>query len=183
MGEKQLWEQIKCAQNEKGQALLLLIDKFSPLIYKYAGLLGYEDAKDDLKCDFISLIFGFNTNGSISYDDPSVLSYIKKTIHHSYIARSILQDLNKQCRPMSTLSESEQFHIESVSAKTDDYESLLIGEMKGILNNHEFAIVYQHFYLGFSIEEIAQRLKTSRQSINQTKKRALKKLEKAIFRT
>lgn len=182
MGEKQLWEQIKCAQNEKGQALLVLIEKFSPLIYKYVGLLGYEDAKNDLICDFISLILGFNTRGSVSYDDPSVLSYIKKSIHRSYIARSILKDLEKQCRPMNMLSESEQLHVESISAKTDSHEGLLIDEMKDVLNVHEFAVVYQHFFLGFSIEEIALKLKTSRQSINQTKKRALKKLETTIFK-
>lgn len=183
MSENQLWEQIKFAQKEKGQALLMLIEKFSPLIYKYAGLLRYEDAKNDLCCDFISLILGFNTDVSVSYDDPSVLSYIKKSIHRSYIARSTLQDLDKRCRPMSMLSDSEQLHVESVSAKTDNHENLLISEMKGVLNIHEFAVVYQHFFLGFSIEEIALKLKTSRQSINQTKKRALKKMKETIFRT
>ncbi len=52
---------IKTAQKQRGKALLPIIQKFLPLLKKYAFKLNYEDAFSDLQLFLISLIVKIDT--------------------------------------------------------------------------------------------------------------------------
>ncbi|MEW9124228.1 MAG: sigma factor-like helix-turn-helix DNA-binding protein [Thermotaleaceae bacterium] len=62
----------------------------------------------------------------------------------------------------------------------DRDDALLVSSLNEILNQHEFCIIYTIYFLGYSSADIAQSSGTSRQAVNQTKRRALEKLRKAF---
>lgn len=53
-------ETIASAQHNNSESLLALIEKFKPLLKKYAYKLHYEDAYYDLQLDFIQIILTIN---------------------------------------------------------------------------------------------------------------------------
>lgn len=52
-------ETIASAQHNNSESLLALIEKFKPLLKKYAYKLHYEDAYYDLQLDFIQIPYVF----------------------------------------------------------------------------------------------------------------------------
>ena len=76
---------IRSAQNGNQDAMLLLIEKFSPLLQKYARKLNNEDAESELTLAFIELITAFNLEKMQCSSDGAVVNYISHSIHHSYI--------------------------------------------------------------------------------------------------
>lgn len=62
----------------KGNEIILeCINKFNPLLRKYALLLGYEDAYSDLRLELIIVIKKISTKHIKSNINPSILKYIK----------------------------------------------------------------------------------------------------------
>lgn len=62
----------------------------------------------------------------------------------------------------------------------DNYNILLTLSLNKILNQQEFLVIYTIYFLGYSSADIAQASGISRQAVNQTKVRALKKLRNAL---
>lgn len=122
--------QIKKSQVNKDQDLLKLIEKFNPIISKYAYLLKYEDAKNDMQYDFMLIILKLNMDIFIKSEDKHLLAYIKKATYHSYIKRSMDADKTKKSIPISNLSEEQHLVIDYLSCEKDDYEVLLLSDLK-----------------------------------------------------
>ena len=76
--------------------------------------------------------------------------------------------------------EDLQAFIETLNPTHDQYTELLIVDLKSVLSEKEFRVIYYHYFLQYSINEIAEISNVSRQSVNKVKIIALKKLKTTI---
>lgn len=76
---------IRAAQDGDQNDMLLLIQKFSPILKKYGKMLKYEDAINDLTLYFIELIHQFDAEKMSSTCDGAIIKYIAKCIYHFYL--------------------------------------------------------------------------------------------------
>lgn len=83
-----LVETICKAQKGDEKSVLEMIAQFECLLTRYAHLLKYEDALNDLTLDFIVLLKQVNPSIFAGKSDGVVVNYIAQTIKHSYIRRS-----------------------------------------------------------------------------------------------
>lgn len=159
------------SQNKNEQALLNLLDKFKPLLLKYGTRLGYQDAFFDLRTCFIKLVYEVNLNNFS--EEKYLLSYIKKSIYHSYIDLSKKDIKNSKQIPFSTFGEEGNYFEDN---KIYVYDSSILLEVKSILLPKELLVIYNIYFNDMSVAEIAQSLGVSRQYINRIKNKALEKL-------
>lgn len=163
------------------EANLLLIEQFNPLLKKYTYKLRYDDAYNDLLIYFLELIQSMNIHSLHNTCDGSIVSYISKSIYFHYINQSkSAKKYYQTMLPFSQLNEKENYRAEIALASADHYSEFSTLNLDKILTPQELQVVYGIFFLGYSAAEIAQAKNTSRQAINQTKIRALKKLKKVL---
>lgn len=174
-----LSEMLRRVQNgpspERQAAVLAMLNRFAPLLKKYAGMLREEDTLADLQTDFIAVIKrldpeGFKTRPE--FTEYAILSYIRKAIYSSYLKRSKTRGRNREvpvCGPeiIATSPSRDTFGTEPLSPDIIDR-----------LTPREKAVIQNIIIAGRSTAETARRLGISRQAVNQTKQRALNKLRK-----
>ena len=74
-----LSEAIASAQHNNPDSLLALIEKFKPLLKKYAYKLHYEDAYYDLQLDFIQIVLSIkNVNQCKKRAEQKLRTYYEK---------------------------------------------------------------------------------------------------------
>ena len=166
-----LVETICKAQKGDEKSVLEMIAQFECLLTRYAHLLKYEDALNDLTLDFIVLLKQVNTSIFAGKSDGVVVNYIAQTIKHSYIRRS---------KQRAKVNSRETF-FENTNTCTND-ELLGITELLSgkNLTDSERNVLIGEFCFGMSSAEIARAKSVSRQSINQIKRRAIIKLRKEL---
>lgn len=163
------------AQNDHEEKLLDLINDFTPLLKKYAYLLRYEDAFADLRLEFIEIILGIDSDRFSLYEEAQMLSYIKISVRNAYIklSKHYSNNENNSFCVADVRDELEDAHF-------DDYEGMLLEDLKKYLTENEFDVIYQNIFIGRTVSDIASLKNVSRQAINQVKTRALKKLFKVF---
>lgn len=167
------------AQSQAGNsdATLMLIEKFNPLLRKYAYKLYYDDAYDDLLADFIELLHNLKLDCVRDKSEGSLVSYIYKSIYSSYIKRLIALKKLHNCIPESNLSDQELYYVESSTAGNDVYFENELPGIGRILTKSEVSVIKMIYISGFTVKETAYMLGITRQAVNQRKMRALKKLK------
>lgn len=165
-------------QSGDNEMTLKLIEKFNPILKKYAYSLHYEDAYDDLLVDFIELLFNLSPEKIKNKDDGCIISYLTTSIHNSYVKKLIKMKQLRNFIIYSDLSEKELYYIDSLTATNDSYRNTDLDLLKKILTNPEFLIIKMIFYAGYSVSETANAIGITRQAVNQMKNRALKKIKK-----
>jgi len=78
----ELLERSKCGDQE---AVVELIERFKPLLKKYARKLNYEDAYEDLLLNFIEMLNTLNVNSLRARSDAVIVTYFGKAIYSHYI--------------------------------------------------------------------------------------------------
>ena len=154
----------------KNYELYEFICSFKQLLKKYANKLQYTDAYYDLAESLIEIISKLDTIKDTSAG--AVVKYINKSIYHKYIS---LSKLNQRYSDTHFLF-GEAEDVRTSSYCYDRYDFINIDFLKSCLTDKEYEIIILHFYYDYSIAEIADAKHVSRQSINQTKLIALKKL-------
>lgn len=167
------------AQSQSGEvdATLELVNKFKPLLRKYAFKLNFDDAYDDLLLDFLILMKSIPLQYLKSCSEGTLITYIQKSIYYSYIKHSIRIKKLRNISLYSDLKEGELYHIEAKTAIFDDYADIDMQGFGQLLTKSELLIIKMIYYSGYSVSEIAIICGISRQAVNQTKIRALKKLK------
>lgn len=178
MGYKLTINDIIKSQKGDRDATLKLINKFMPLLKKYAFKLNYEDAYNDLIMDFMESLHNVHVENMKSKGEGSMVSYICTSIHSSYVKRLGKIKKLQICIDYSELSEGEQYYIESLSATNDSHFDFYVESLGEFLTVPELSVIKLVFYYGLSVNDIAKFYCISRQAVNQTKNRALKKLKK-----
>lgn len=168
-----LMELIINAQNKDENAMMSLISRFNLLLKKYARKLNQEDAYADMVTYFIELIHSINIKNLKNPSDAGVVTYINRSVYNYYCYKIKEIVLRKNEIVMTDLSTEQVYLLQSkLSTKENVWEL----DLEKHLTEKEFATIYLIFVKGYSAERIARIKKCSRQSVNQTKKRALKKI-------
>ncbi len=168
-------------QGGDDDATLLLIEKFNPLLKKYAYKLSYDDAYNDLLLNFIELLHNMQIeNIHNKSEEGSVVSYICTSVHSSYVKRLIEVKRLRNLLLYSDLNNNELYYVESISATNDVYQEYELSFIKKILTKQELIVISMIYFTGYTVTEIASFSGTSRQAVNQMKNRALKKLRNAF---
>ena len=96
------------AQQGDEKAMLELINRFQPLLKKYAKKLGYEDAYEDFLLFFIELVKTIDLKKLNTLKDQTVAAYIKVSVTHFYgkKIRRILEE-EHEIAFSNSLSESD----------------------------------------------------------------------------
>lgn len=172
---------IERAQEPDNEAMMELINKFGPLLRKYARKLIYEDAYEDLVLYFIQLIHRLELKKLLSNEDGPITNYINVSIRNFYNKKvpDIIQSKKEILH--TNLSEEQLYYIESVSAETDKTDFLFEMGIQQILNESEYQVIYLIYVEGYSVVEIAKVINKSRQAVNQMKVRALIKLRDKLL--
>ena len=147
--------------------------RFEPLLNKYARQLKYSDAYYDLMESLLNVVTKIHRIKDSSAG--AVVNYINKSLYHQYIALS--KSVSKYNNVHFLFGEAEEIKVWINSC--DKYDFINIDYLKRCLTDKEYEIIILHFYYDYSIAEIAEAKKVSRQSVNQTKLIAIKKLRKA----
>ena len=171
-------ELINQSQAGDSEATLTLIKKFNPLLKKYAKKLYYDDAYNDLLLDFIELLHNIRLDRMRGSNERFLVSYICTSIRSSYIKRLLDLKRLRSFVPYSALSDSELYRVEAASAAADSYFELEMTGIDQVLTKLELSIIKMIYLRGYTVTETANIYGISRQAVNQTKKRALQKLEK-----
>ena len=158
-------------------ATLKLIQKFNPLLKKYAGKLYRDDAYDDLLVDFIELLHDIQLKRVHSKAEGCLVAYINKAVRGFYLKESEAGKKRRNLILDSNLDEAQRYYLEAHSASCDTYFRLELPGVDRILTKPETAIIKMVYIMGYTVSESAGILGTSRQAANQMKKRALAKLK------
>jgi len=169
------------AQQGNHQNMLDLIEQFTPLIKKYTYKLQSEDAYQDMVLEFIVLVKKIRIEKLDNHTDGALVKYIALAMNHAYL-RHLRRRTSQRRREISleTLTEKEMCSITYVT----EFDEITM--VKQLLNENIFTakeklILNMIFLEGYTVAaDIAEKLGTTRQNINQIKKRALKKLETII---
>lgn len=174
-----IFDCILAYQQGDAEAALELIDRFKPLLKKYAHMLHQEDSYEALQCYLLELLKGIRQNDLHSTDDGAIITYTVRSVRNKYIAMS-KEGVKANCLDyIDDMLPSMSARFERNHNHKDIYEALLKQDMKALLTDNEYNILIALYFEQWSVTEIAQRLQKSRQAINQAKNHALDKLRHA----
>ncbi len=161
-------------------ATLEILRLFDNLLKKYARLLKYEDAYEDLQLFLLELLYAMKEKEIGSKNDGYIVKYIVVSVKNKYIAMSkSLKEL--KTTSFADISDEQMIYIEQLVAKEDKNDISIYYPSNGKLSAREELILKLFFTREYSIEEISNYLGISRQAVNQAKNRALNKIRSAYF--
>ncbi len=171
-----------CSLLEKAQqgdqaAMLELINRFQPLLKKYARKLGYDDAYEDCLLFFIELVKFMDLKKLNDRNDQAAVAYIKVSVKHFYDKRIRKVIEKNQEIAFSDLSKEQKYYVEAKTAKPDEKDIFIEFGMDKRLSPKEKLVIYLVYVKGYTTSELARKLLKSKQTVNQLKKRALGKLK------
>ena len=157
--------------------VLELIKQFKPLLKKYAFLLKYEDAYEDLLLFFIELLSKMSNSNISHKNDGEIVQYIATSIRNQYIKLSKVEKGRKyKVIEFSELSDGQMFYVESSNSYLMENSIDEMLPRNKTLTNWEYKVIMNILVCGISISDLAQTTKKSRQAVNQAKNRAIKKI-------
>ena len=176
--ESSLYSCIQAIQDGDKEQALALLEKFSPLLKKYAFFMQSEDALPDFQCFLLSFAKKSQLIELTIRTDDAIISYINKAIYHHYIALSKAKRHQLPTVSIEIQTDYDPLQFDTAFSESDTYNTLLLLDLKRALSTEEYPIIYDHYFRQYSIQEIATRDNKSRQAINKSKKIALEKLRR-----
>lgn len=154
-------------------ALLTLLDRFSPLFKKYARKFEYEDTYSELQLHFIHLIKHFPPQTE-NWNDGQTVAYLAKSIRSAYIKLSRQNNFRED-----NLLEFNPEIMDRPDQQNAE-QTIILQNVFTFLTNAQKEVLLLHYIEGYSIQEIAQLQGKTRQAINKTKNQALDILQKQL---
>ena len=173
---------VQDAQNGKQEQMIALIEKFQPFISKYAWKLNIEDGQSEMTLAFIEIIMAFKLNDLYNTSDGGLVKYMEKALYHAYT--KILKLLIVQNQWTTSLEELTPKQLNYVSnLQSAALHKRVLNIPPKLLTKRETYILRSIYEQEYSSAETARALHVSRQSVNQTKKNAEKKLKNYFAQT
>ena len=170
---KEIIGKVKKYRDGESECLIEIITLFNPVLSKYSKLVDGEDTKQDLIIHLIKVLNNAKFYDEKLCEDKIIFSYILKSIRREYIRLS--KNKNK-------ISFNETELNLDMEVAYDGFENEFeLMDMLKILSQREAYIIKLMYIYYLSASEIAEYMKISRQAVNQTKNRALKRLENYIY--
>ncbi len=160
-------------QKQDMTAFPILFEEFKKLICFYATKLRYEDAASELTLFFIELLYEIKLSKFVNDDSEDIHRYISASVRNKYTYLAALRLKDIKC---------ENDLTEGIYGFNEKLETNFWFE-RGIcqLNDMQKTIIIYHFVYGYTIAEIAEILRVSRQAVNKTKNHALTLLKEALI--
>lgn len=170
------------AQQGNQDAMLYLIQKYTPLLMRYSKKIYQEDAFSELTLAFIELIYHIKIEKLACGSDGVITNYIFTSIKNTYIAH--IKEIMKEKGLITTLdsfTEKDEFQM-SNTHMVESSKSYFMDFLSDFpdLTRKEKKVLLLIYYYGYSAAEVADQMKTSRQNINQIKKRAQGKIKSGL---
>ena len=183
--QKMLIDDIVRAQQGDPDAAEALLLKFDPVLKKYSRKLLQEDAYQDLTLALLEMIHTLAPERLRCKEDGALVNYITRAVRNSYL-RLLNQSFHQPKISFSLDDTEESQPAEDIPVQQDtcearDFMDLL--QLCPTLTPKESIVLTLVYYWGYSSTEIAKHFSTSKQNINQIKRRALAKLRKEISRS
>ncbi|URZ17343.1 sigma-70 family RNA polymerase sigma factor [Clostridium felsineum] len=168
------------SKNGDKDCMLLMIQKFMPLIKKYSNKLSYDDAREDLIIGFMEIIGDMPVDKSIKFDEEKyIVGYINISMKHLYV--KLLKKLIKLSDNETGLYLNTMLENDNVDTSEFINNRIILKELLNKISAYQRYIIISIYFLDLSEDQIAKNLKVSRQAINRTKLRALKSLKEMLL--
>lgn len=171
----QLFSALKEAQTGEELATCYIIERFRPLLKKYARQLSYDCAETDLVISLIEKIQKMDLTEFRNCSDGAVVNYMVRFLTSKKI------DIYRK----KTASQIEECHIDAEQLPfVDDcisiedqfcWKSLLLSVPEKYRE-----VLIRRYLLGYSVAEIGTQMGLSRQSVNKINHKALHLLKERI---
>lgn len=171
-----LKDKIHSAQSGDQGAMSGLVTQFAPLIRKYGAKLHTEDGVYDLCADFIDLIRNVDSTQIHNDRDPGIIRYLETALRRCFIKR--LVRAKTQDVPSISLDDMDDWRRDRIPqlAAHDSYFETEFLQTDG-LTKKEGSVLDLIYRYGYSSAQVARKIHTTRQNVNQIKKRAEKKIK------
>lgn len=170
-----LYSLIVSAKKGDKQSLLTIINKFTPLLKKYARILKYEEASTDLIIALIEIVKRVDTLYLEKLDSWQVIKYIHTAM------RNKRTDLHRKHYYNSMLIIEDKI-LDIVCNESSNIDSyLLVEEMLKTLTELQKSILIYKYIYGYSDIFIAKINNTTRQAVNRTVNRAKNQLKQMFM--
>lgn len=145
-----LYTWIQDIQNGDREQALALLEKFSPLLKKYAFFLQSEDALPDFQCFLLAFAKNLQLDKLTMSTDGAIISYINKAIYHHYIALSKAKRHQLPTVSIESQTDYDPLQFDTAFSESDTYNNLLLLDLKRALSTEEYHIIYDHYFRQFS---------------------------------
>ena len=152
----EIYKQILAYQGGDTNAALELVEKFKPLIKRYAFFLHREDSFEDLQCFLLSMLKTWDTSRLSSTDNATVTRYIANSVKNEYIALSKQKAKERGTSYLEDATLPQALEYAQKTSTCDQYDQLTLQDLHKVLNEYEFAIVYAIYFEQRSVAEVAQ---------------------------
>ena len=174
-----LVDKVMRAQKGCKDSMQDIITQFLPLLRHYSRILYIEDSFDELLLAFIEIIHTIPLQSLKNNCDGIIVKYISTSMKNSYIA--LIRKNSKNNIPTISwdeMTESQWNRVYSMNTNSLNYTTFddILSSCSS-LTKKEKSILKLIYIYGYSSTEIARQFSSSKQNINQIKKRALKKLQ------
>lgn len=166
--ENNMLKKITDYRKGDNNSLLEIIEIFNPLISKYSRLLDKEDTRQDLIIHLIKVLNNIPIDNKRVSKNKEIIGYIAKSIRNEYIKLSKKRDKMK-------LNEVELSLDIEINHEDCEAEFEVLDIFK-ILTKKEAYIMKLLYVYCLSVSEVADYMKISRQAVNQSKNRSLRKI-------
>lgn len=179
-----LFETVREAQKGSEEAKLELVERFQPTIRANARKLNREDGKEEMTLAFLEILESMNLEKLRSREDGVIVSYFKNALRHAYCHK--VEESIKQPSVAFSIDNTEEQEREAVLAQDGwntagkDRYFFTLFEGCSELTEKEKEVLTLIYYAGYSATEIAAAWGTSKQNVNQIKRRGLGKLKKSL---
>ena len=157
-----------------------LLLQFDPLLQKYARMLGYQEAYEELYHALLILLLELDIRKLDNPSDGAAVNYIRHSVYHRYIALSRRRrQYVKNYAPFDACAEREVASRPEAERENDELKFIERDFLRCFLKEDEYEVILLHYVDGYTIREIARMKHITRQAINHKKLKALEKLRKA----
>jgi len=181
--DENLFYLIELAQDGDEDAMLNIIDTFSPKINKYVYTYGSdEDLRSELVLHIIEIVRKIELENFHIKEHPAAVSYFNKAIDRR--AWKYAKQKGTARKKVTLYDNADLNYLvgEDAEASSAFDEILLESLMRDKLTEKEYQCLHFLLINGLSQADIARMFGISRQSLNETVKRALRKLGDALDR-
>lgn len=166
-----LFKLINESKNGNEQCVMEVIARFEPLIKKYSRKLKHDDLNAELRLCLLESILYIPIGKSLNLNENQyIISYLNKCIKHKYIY------LSKKIGRI--LDFETEFNADILFRTYEEYldDAICIKNIMEKISKLQQKVIKEVYFNDISEEQLANELNISRQAVNRTKNRALKKL-------
>lgn len=167
-----LYNAIKNFKNGETDEIVYILNLFEPLLNKLQRNSNCEDMKNELSLFMFTVLNKIPLETQCFKEDKYIVSYIHKSLKYKYMS---LNKLNQKIR--STEIESDFTLLNSFN-DVNPTSYIFFNDIIKNLTKNEQNILQKIYIDGLNESEISRCLNISRQAVNKTHSRALKKLKK-----